>query len=67
MKHLVDNQRDVDKGKLTAVANCDKPTFPALPHTSLRRRANARNVRYGGYILLCKRKDMYVISLAKFT
>ena len=29
MKHLVSYQREVDKGKLTAVANCEKLTFQA--------------------------------------
>ena len=37
MKHLVGYQREVDKGKLTAVASYE---------TLLRRRAHARNVSF---------------------
>ena len=29
MKHFVNYQREVDKGKLTGVANFEKPTFRA--------------------------------------
>ena len=34
MKHLIDRQREIDRGKLTAAANLQKLTFRAL---SLRR------------------------------
>ena len=51
MKHLVSHQREVDEGKLTAVASFEKLTFRAWPFAPTKGPRSKRHLfktRYGG-------------------